>query len=129
LRLELDDIEIDSLVPEELHSSSIDEFLSDLSNYDEAMLNRYKTAHAANQVLRYVGSLNKDGKATVRLESLPVDHSFAHINLTDNIVRFVSGRYSDNPLVVQGPGAGPAVTAAGVFADLLRLARYLGAPG
>ncbi len=129
LRLELDDIEIESLVPQELHASSIDEFLNDLSDYDEAMLNRYKTAHAANQVLRYVGSLNKDGKATVRLESLPVDHSFAHINLTDNIVRFVSGRYSDNPLVVQGPGAGPAVTAAGVFADLLRLARYLGSPG
>jgi aspartokinase/homoserine dehydrogenase 1 len=65
----------------------------------------------------------------VRLESLSVDHSFAHINLTDNVVRFVTDRYSDNPLVVQGPGAGPEVTAGGVFADLLRLARYLGAPG
>jgi len=65
----------------------------------------------------------------VRLESLPREHAFAHINLTDNIVRFVTGRYSKNPLVVQGPGAGPAVTAAGVFADLLRLARYLGAAG
>lgn len=129
LRLELDDIEIESLVPEELHASSIEAFLSDLSKHDDAMLTRYKKANAAGQVLRYVGSLNKDGKATVRLESLPADHSFAHINLTDNIVRFVSGRYSDNPLVVQGPGAGPAVTAAGVFADLLRLARYLGAPG
>jgi len=129
LRLELDDIEIESLVPKELHASSIDEFLGELSNYDDAMLNRYKKARDSNEVLRYVGSLNKDGKATVRLESLPAEHSFAHINLTDNIVRFVSGRYSDNPLVVQGPGAGPAVTAAGVFADLLRLARYLGAPG
>ena len=129
LRLELTDIEIESLVPEELHASSIDEFLNDLSAYDAAMLARYKKAFDAGQVLRYVGSLNKAGKATVRLESLPTEHSFAHINLTDNIVRFVSGRYSDNPLVVQGPGAGPAVTAAGVFADLLRLARYLGAPG
>jgi len=129
LRLELTDIEIESLVPQELHASSIDEFLNDLSAYDAAMLARYKKARDAGQVLRYVGSLNKAGKATVRLESLPTEHSFAHINLTDNIVRFVSGRYSDNPLVVQGPGAGPAVTAAGVFADLLRLARYLGAPG
>ena len=42
-------------------------------------------------------------------------------------MRFVTGRYCDNPLIVQGPGAGPAVTAAGVFADLLRLAAYLGA--
>ncbi|MDP7041093.1 MAG: hypothetical protein QGF91_00420, partial [Gammaproteobacteria bacterium] len=107
----------------------IDEFLDSLSNYDDDMLGRYRQAADAGQVLRYVGSLDKDGNAAVRLVSLPVEHAFAHINLTDNIVRFVSDRYSDNPLVVQGPGAGPAVTAAGVFADLLRLARYLGAPG
>jgi aspartokinase/homoserine dehydrogenase 1 len=47
--------------------------------------------------------------------------------LTDNIVRFVTDRYCDNALIVQGPGAGPAVTAGGVFGDLLRLAAYLGA--
>jgi len=129
LRLEIDDIEIESLVPAELESGSIDDFLDRLSDHDNAMLERYQAAESAGQVLRYVGSLSKDGKAAVRLEMLPADHSFAHINLTDNIVRFVSGRYSDNPLVVQGPGAGPAVTAAGVFADLLRIARYLGAPG
>ena len=93
------------------------------------MSERFARATAEGKVLRYVGSLDSNGKARVQLESLPGDHSFAHINLTDNIVRFVSARYSDNPLVVQGPGAGPAVTAAGVFADLLRLARYCGAPG
>lgn len=129
MQLELDDIEIESLVPTELEQGSIDDFLNRLSKYDDAMLERYKSAQADDKVLRYVGSLSSNGKATVRLESLPRDHSFAHINLTDNIVRFVSGRYSDNPLVVQGPGAGPDVTAAGVFADLLRLSRYLGAPG
>jgi aspartokinase/homoserine dehydrogenase 1 len=129
MRLELDDIEVESLVPAVLENKSIDEFLDELSTYDDEMLKRYTAARDNQQVLRYVGSLDKNGKAAVRLESLPTDHSFAHINLTDNIVRFVSGRYSDNPLVVQGPGAGPAVTAAGVFADLLRLARYLGAPG
>jgi aspartokinase/homoserine dehydrogenase 1 len=129
LRLELGDIDIESLVPAGLEELSIDDFLAALTDHDDTMLKRYEAARDAGQVLRYVGSLDKDGKAAVRLEALPLDHSFAHINLTDNIVRFVSGRYSDNPLVVQGPGAGPAVTAAGVFADLLRLARYLGAPG
>jgi len=129
LRLEIDDIKIESLVPQELQAKTIDEFLDSLTDYDDAMLKRYQAATNAGQVLRYVGSLDKDGNATVRLESLVEDHPFARINLTDNIVRFVSGRYSDNPLIVQGPGAGPAVTAAGVFADLLRLARYLGAPG
>jgi aspartokinase/homoserine dehydrogenase 1 len=129
LRLELDDIDVENLVPEKLRSGSIDSFLADLSDYDDDMRGRFEQAQTRGEVLRYVGSLDKAGKAQVRLESLSVDHSFAHINLTDNVVRFVTDRYSDNPLVVQGPGAGPEVTAGGVFADLLRLARYLGAPG
>jgi aspartokinase/homoserine dehydrogenase 1 len=128
LRIELQDIEIENLVPAGLGDVSVDEFLDALAEQDASMLDRWKKSNKAGEVQRYVGRLDKSGAATVRLESLPADHAFAHINLTDNIVRFVSERYSDNPLVVQGPGAGPAVTAAGVFADLLRLARYLGAP-
>ena len=56
------------------------------------------------------------------------DHcrAFAHLKPTDNIIQFSSARYSGNPLIVQGPGAGPEVTAAGVFADLLRVAQGLG---
>jgi aspartokinase/homoserine dehydrogenase 1 len=56
-----------------------------------------------------------------------VTHPFARIQLTDNIVLFRTRRYFEHPLVVQGPGAGPEVTAGGVFADLLRLSSYLGA--
>lgn len=126
-RLELADLEVESLVPSELSAGSIDEFLDALPAYDEAMRQRWQAAADAGQVLRYVGRLSRDQGASVRLEALPADHPFARMNLTDNIVRYVSRRYSDNPLVVQGPGAGPAVTAAGVFADLLRLAAYLGA--
>ena len=78
-------------------------------------------------MLRYVGRLDADGRASVRLERLDVDHPFAPINLTDNVVQFVTDRYNENPLIVRGPGAGPAVTAAGVFSDLLRLCTFLGA--
>jgi aspartokinase/homoserine dehydrogenase 1 len=79
-------------------------------------------------VLRYVARLDgRTGQAAVGLEELPGDHPFAYARLTDNVVQFVTRRYQENPLVVQGPGAGPAVTAAGVFADLLRLTAYLGA--
>jgi bifunctional aspartokinase / homoserine dehydrogenase 1 len=78
-------------------------------------------------VLRYVAHLDRGGKARVGLVELPRDHAFANIRLTDNIVQFSTTRYRDNPLVVQGPGAGPEVTAAGVFADLLRVAASLGA--
>ncbi|MFQ6005919.1 MAG: homoserine dehydrogenase, partial [Woeseia sp.] len=76
--------------------------------------------------LRYVAKLDANGGASVCLDMVDEHHSFSNINLTDNIVQFVTERYSANPLVVQGPGAGPAVTAGGVFAELLRLASYLG---
>jgi aspartokinase/homoserine dehydrogenase 1 len=61
------------------------------------------------------------------LETLPASHPFAHTRLTDNVVQLRTARYCDNPLIVQGPGAGPQVTAAGVFADLLRIAEAHGA--
>jgi aspartokinase/homoserine dehydrogenase 1 len=127
LRSELHDLEVESLVPAELEGETVEGFLAALPAFDEDMRLRVEAARSEDRVLRYVGRLSHEGCATVRLESLDSDHPFANINLTDNIVRYVSSRYSDNPLVVQGPGAGPAVTAAGVFADLLRLAAYLGA--
>jgi aspartokinase/homoserine dehydrogenase 1 len=92
------------------------------------MLARLEAAKANNRVLRYVGTLDAAStRASVGLVELDRTHPFANINLTDNVVRFVTGRYDRNPLVVQGPGAGPGVTAAGVFADLLRVCAYLGA--
>ena len=127
LELELDDVEVESLVPDALVGGTVDEFLDGLAAYDDAMAERHRNAREAGQVLRYVGRLDADGRASARLEQLPVDHPFAPIALTDNIVQFVTHRYSDNPLIVRGPGAGPAVTAAGVFSDLLRLSSYLGA--
>jgi aspartokinase/homoserine dehydrogenase 1 len=84
-------------------------------------------ARREGKVLRYVGRLTAAGKATVSIERLDTSHALANIALTDNVVRFVTDRYCDNPLIVQGPGAGPAVTAGGVFSDLLRLSAYLGA--
>ena len=78
-------------------------------------------------MLRFVASLDASGKARVGLRAMPASHAFANGKLTDNFVQFTTARYNKNPLVVQGPGAGPDVTAAGVFADLLRVAAYLGA--
>ncbi len=127
LALELADVSIESLVPAGLGDGSIDEFMSQLPRYDAAMLDRLRSAQARGKVLRYVGRITAGGQATVGLTELDAKHAFANIALTDNVVRFATGRYCDNPLIVQGPGAGPAVTAGGVFADLLRLAAYLGA--
>jgi aspartokinase/homoserine dehydrogenase 1 len=127
LALELADVRVESLVPEALASSSVPEFLERLDEFDAPMLARLEAARARGQVLRYVGSVSADGRAEVGVVELPASHPFANIALTDNIVRFQTARYDQNPLIVQGPGAGPAVTAAGVFADLLRVCAYLGA--
>ena len=128
VQLELRDVELESLIPPSLASCSAEEFLDRLPELDAVMLGRYEAAAADARVLRYVGMLDAaTGRATVGLVALERSHPFANINLTDNVVRFITSRYDQNPLVVQGPGAGPAVTAAGVFADLLRVCAYLGA--
>lgn len=127
LQLEMEDVEVESLVPEPLRECSAEEFMERLGEVDGHMARLHAEASAAGEVLRYVGRLTADGRATVGIQRLGADHPFAHLALTDNIVRFVTARYADNALIVQGPGAGPAVTAGGVFGDLLRLAAYLGA--
>ncbi|MDT8410471.1 MAG: bifunctional aspartate kinase/homoserine dehydrogenase II, partial [Wenzhouxiangellaceae bacterium] len=121
--LSLDQIEVESLVPAGLDHGSVDDFLASLDVMDADMAERIKRADAERQCLRYTASLDADGRARVGLESLPLAHSFAHLALTDNVVAFTTERYSENPLIVQGPGAGPEVTAAGVFSDLLRIAQ------
>ena len=128
LRLELAGVDLEGLIPASLGGCDVDEFMARLPELDAPMLARLTVATARGAVLRYVAALDAaSGRATVGLVELERSHPFANINLTDNVVRFVTSRYDRNPLVVQGPGAGPAVTAGGVFADLLRVCAYLGA--
>jgi aspartokinase/homoserine dehydrogenase 1 len=124
-RIEIGDFPVQNLVPEALRDCGIEEFLDRLPEYDAEIDSMYRAAVADGKQLRYVAGFEAHGKTAVGLEAVDDDHPFCSINLTDNIVQFKSERYSANPLVVQGPGAGPEVTAAGVFADLLRLANYL----
>jgi aspartokinase/homoserine dehydrogenase 1 len=125
--IELADVDLQGLVPAELTQGPVSTFLTALPAYDAQMEQRRREVDARGEVLRFVGRVSCDGKASVALRSYPKTHPFARIQLTDNIVLFRTNRYNENPLVVQGPGAGREVTAAGVFADLLRLASYLGA--
>jgi aspartokinase/homoserine dehydrogenase 1 len=126
LSLELRDIAVESLVPAALAGAAVGEFLDRLADFDAPMVARLEKARAEKAVLRYVADIDcRRGKASVGLQQFPLDHPFANISLTDNIVQFVTRRYSANPLIVRGPGAGPDVTAAGIFADLLRLCSML----
>ena len=128
LDLELDAVELEGLVPDSLQAGDAAEFLERVPEVDAGMRERFLAAQSRGRVLRYVGRLDADtGRATVGLAEYDRSHLFANISLTDNVVSFTTTRYDRNPLVVRGPGAGPAVTAGGVFADLLRVCAYLGA--
>ena len=127
MSIELGDVAVSSLVPEALQRGTVADFLAALPVHDDEMETTRQAAASAGNVLRFVGRVTRDGEASVGLRAYPTTHPFARVQLTDNIVLFRTRRYHENPLVVQGPGAGPEVTAAGVFADLLRLASYLGA--
>lgn len=123
--LALEDVDLHSLVPDELAALSLDDFLLRLHELDVPLAAQLACAEAAGGVLRHVAHLDRHGHASVGLRILPATHAFAHTRLTDNVVQFSTRRYCDNPLSVQGPGAGPEVTAAGVFADVLRIAEAL----
>lgn len=127
MKLEVGEVDVQGLVPAALAAVSVDEFMQRLTELDGPLQAQMKNAQAQKQILRFVATLNQDGKARVALEALPAAHVFSRVSGTDNIVLFKTKRYFEQPLVIQGPGAGPEVTAAGVFADLLRLSQYLGA--
>ncbi|KAJ9533496.1 hypothetical protein QJQ45_026558 [Haematococcus lacustris] len=130
LELELSDIPVESLVPEPLRASpSAAEYMARIPEFDGEMAQRLQAAEASGEVLRFVGVVDvKGGKGCVELRRYPRTHPFAQLSGTDNIIAFTTKRYTRQPLVIRGPGAGADVTAGGVFSDLLKLAAYLGAP-
>jgi len=124
--IEIGQFPVENLIREELRNLDTDSFMARLAEYDDAMDRRFREARARGCNLRYVAELDESGEASVALREVDADDAFSHVRLTDNIVQFSSERYCANPLVIQGPGAGPALTAGGVFGDLLSLANYLG---
>ncbi|XP_020548244.1 bifunctional aspartokinase/homoserine dehydrogenase, chloroplastic isoform X2 [Sesamum indicum] len=130
MKLELSDIPVQSLVPEPLKdSSSVEEFLQQLPQYNQDLAKQRQEAEASGEVLRYVGVVDVvKQKGTVELRRYKKEHPFAQLSGSDNIIAFSTQRYEKQPLIVRGPGAGAEVTAGGVFSDILRLASYLGAP-
>ncbi|KQZ63574.1 MULTISPECIES: bifunctional aspartate kinase/homoserine dehydrogenase I [unclassified Lysobacter] len=125
--LSLEQVDVESLVPDALRTVSKDEFMARLDELDAPLKQRFDAARAAGLGLRYLARLDRDGRASVGVVSPPPGHASMHGALTDNLIQFRTRRYADNPLVVQGPGAGPDVTAAGVFGDILSIAQTLGA--
>lgn len=123
--VELGSFPVEPLFPSELASIPLSEFILRISELDSAIFELFNKAKASGKVLRYVG-VAENGKCSVGLKEFPLDHPFAQAKGTDNVISFTTRRYNTQSLVIKGPGAGPEVTAGGVFADLLRLSEYLG---
>jgi aspartokinase/homoserine dehydrogenase 1 len=125
LRMELDEVKVDSLVPRALRKGRFSEkFFTDLARYDADIDARVAAARRRGSVLRYVGVL-ENGRAQAGLKEFRATHPVASAKGSDNVIAFTTRRYRKTPLVVQGPGAGADVTAMGVFSDILKLLHYL----
>lgn len=116
---ELADVAIESLVPLALRGVPLKEFLVQLRTLDDAWSNRVQTATDKGEVLRYCATVTR-ASVRVGLLGVPQSSSLGSLKNTDNQFVFTTSRYRENALVISGPGAGPAVTAAGVLSDLLR---------
>src|SRR5690606_25610732 len=86
--LQLQQVQVASLVPDALRDVPREQFLARLPELDAAMAQRLQQARARGCILRHVAQLDGDGKARVGVVELPADHAFAHLALTDNIIQF-----------------------------------------
>lgn len=124
LTFELSDIGIENLVPKDCQeSATVEEFFKALEKHDSAFEKLLKDVSAKKEKLRYMASL-RDGKVAVKLGSVNESHPFYSLSGSDNIILLTTERYHERPMVIRGPGAGAEVTAAGVFADVIRIGNY-----
>jgi homoserine dehydrogenase len=123
--IELDQISTEPLYPSGMAHLGIDEFLRALPDLDHEYAERMRRATSEGCTLRYTARITLDG-CRIGLEEVPLDGSMGRsLQGPDNIFRFRTRRYREQPLIVAGPGAGPEVTAAGVVSDLLSAAGAL----
>ena len=119
--IEVNDVEIENLVNKSHQDLSVEDYLKAMADDDEMMQTRYQEANNEGKALCYIAQLNGKGEASVTLKAIDQDHQFFGLEGTENIIKYNTERYSSYPLVHRGPGAGPEVTAAGIFSDLLAL--------
>ncbi len=128
LPLEAADVQIESILPKAAQDApDVDAFFAELEKADAHFEKMAADAAADGKALRMVASLDKQtGKASIGLRAVDASHPFFGLSGSDNMIVFTTERYKERPLVVRGPGAGAAVTAAGVFAEVVRIGNHLG---
>lgn len=124
LDLELADIKLAGLLPQSFASLSQEEFLKRLPELDEAMAQKVSDAKAEGKVLRYVGRI-ENGEGLVGVQAVDANHPLHRVRDGENALAFLTRYYSPVPLLLRGYGAGADVTAAGIFADVLRTLNWM----
>ncbi len=129
LKNEFEDVSVQNLIPEAYQNISVSQFLEQLERLDSEFQN-IKNKQKPGHVLRYIGDLSGDlsqdkGNLEVKLVSIPKDSTLGQIKGSDAIFEIFTESYGDQPIVIQGAGAGAEVTARGVFGDILRLSKYI----
>jgi aspartokinase/homoserine dehydrogenase 1 len=120
-KLERDDLEVESLIPDQLKDVDATTFLEELYKFDKDWSERVSKAEESGNTLRYTGQL-KNGKIKVGISEVSKSSTLGQLTDTNNLIQIKTKRYYDQPLIIQGPGAGKEVTAAGILADILSIA-------
>jgi aspartokinase/homoserine dehydrogenase 1 len=121
LAIEAKDVKLGAILPENCaNAPSVDDFYNELKNSNAYFEQLKNEAAKAGKVLRYIGKL-ENGQVEISLQAVGADHPFYALSGSDNIIAFTTDRYNETQMVVKGPGAGAAVTAAGVFSDLVKV--------
>ena len=125
LAMEPEHVAIQNILPEPcLKAKTVEQFMVELKKADDHFEQMRKDAEAEGKVLRMIARL-EESLASIQLEKVGADHPFYSLSGSDNMIVFTTERYKDRPLVVRGPGAGAEVTAAGVFAEIIKIGNYL----
>lgn len=119
--LEPKDIVVKNILPQAcIDAPTIDSFFDELQKADDTFKGMILKAKEQNQKLCFIASMS-EGKAEVSLQAVDSAHPFFALSGSDNMISYTTARYKSNPLVIKGPGAGAEVTAAGVFADIIKI--------
>lgn len=121
-QLEMEDISNQHFLPLSCFEGSVADFYDEMAKQEPHFKKLYEAAATENCKLKFVANY-ENGKASVGLRHIPAESDFYHLYGKDNLVLFYTDRYPEQPLVIKGAGAGADVTASGVFADIIRVAR------
>ncbi len=120
-KIEMEDITNSSFMPTSCMEGDVENFYSEMEKEEAHFSKLVSEANDAGKKLKFVAKY-ENGKASVGLQLIDPEHDFYHLYGKDNAVLFYTDRYTEQPLVIKGAGAGAEVTASGVFADIIRAA-------